>query len=91
MENVTVKWGDGTWGWPEEAPFDRIIVTCAPKVVPTALVEQLAEGGRMVIPVGGTDPQELRVLEKRNGEVDEKKVMLVRFVPMVGGLCGGGN
>lgn len=83
--NVTVKAGDGYRGWPEHAPFDAIIVTCAPDHVPEALVKQLREGGRMIIPVGQAwDCQELCLLEKKNGEIVRKSVLPVRFVPMTG-------
>lgn len=83
-ENVEVREGDGYLGWPEEAPFQGIIVTCAPEAVPEPLQEQLAEGGRMVIPVGGQmEGQTLYVLEKRRGRMVERAVIPVRFVPMV--------
>jgi len=82
-DNISVKVGDGYEGWPEHAPFDAIIVTCAPDHVPAALVDQLAEGGRMVIPVGEQHlPQHLDVLEKKNGAVEREAVLPVRFVPM---------
>ena len=80
--NVHVKIGDGYKGWPEHAPFDAIIVTCAPTDIPKPLVEQLAEGGRMVIPVGEAGDQNLVLLTKRNGAVKKKKIIPVRFVPM---------
>lgn len=80
--NVLTKIGDGYAGWPEHAPFDSIIVTCAPENVPKPLVEQLAEGGRMVIPVGNAGDQKLFVLEKRGGKVRERMIVPVRFVPM---------
>jgi protein-L-isoaspartate(D-aspartate) O-methyltransferase len=81
--NVFVRAGDGYQGWPEHAPFDAIIVTCAPDAVPRPLVEQLKEGGRMVIPVGPDGGvQELYLLEKHGGEVRRKSVLPVRFVPM---------
>ncbi|MEN9574459.1 MAG: hypothetical protein RL514_2314 [Verrucomicrobiota bacterium] len=81
--NVFVKVGDGYQGWPEHAPFDAIIVTCAPDAVPKPLVEQLKEGGRMIIPVGPEGGvQELYLLEKRGGEVKQRAVLPVRFVPM---------
>jgi len=84
-ENINVKSGDGFLGWPEVAPFDRIVVTCAPEEVPQPLKEQLAEGGRIVIPVGPQFPcQMLKVLEKREGRIKEKSVIPVRFVPMRG-------
>jgi len=81
--NVFVRSGDGYLGWPEKAPFDAIIVTCAPEDVPQPLIEQLKEGGRMIIPVGPQGGiQELYLLEKRRGRVDRKAVLPVRFVPM---------
>jgi protein-L-isoaspartate(D-aspartate) O-methyltransferase len=82
-ENVQVRLGDGYLGWPEAAPFDAIIVTCAPEAIPGPLVEQLKEGGRMIIPVGG-ERQELHLLTKREGEVQADAVLPVRFVPMTG-------
>ncbi len=82
-ENIRVKWGDGYQGWPEEAPFDAIIVTAAPPEVPHKLIEQLAVGGKMVIPVGNKW-QELWVMTKLEGEImDKKSILPVRFVPMV--------
>jgi protein-L-isoaspartate(D-aspartate) O-methyltransferase len=66
------------------APFDAVLVTCAPDHVPQPLVDQLAEGGRMIIPVGDGGPQELVLLEKRRGEVHRRDVLPVRFVPMTG-------
>jgi protein-L-isoaspartate(D-aspartate) O-methyltransferase len=76
--------GDGYLGWPEYAPFNAILVTCSPTEVPPALVSQLAEGGKMIIPVGQEGyVQHLFLLEKVNGKIKEKKVMAVRFVPMV--------
>jgi len=84
-DNVTVRIGDGYQGWPEEAPFDAIIVTCAPDAIPDPLVDQLREGGRMIIPVGRQHAtQHLILLEKRDGKVEQKSVMSVRFVPMTG-------
>ncbi len=84
-KNVTVRAGDGYQGWPDHAPFDGIIVTCAPTDIPEPLVEQLAEGGRMVIPVGEQwRAQDLYVLTKKKGEIIKKSVLPVRFVPMTG-------
>jgi protein-L-isoaspartate(D-aspartate) O-methyltransferase len=80
---VHVKIGDGYQGWPEEAPFDAILVTCAPAKVPRPLADQLKEGGRMVIPVGDAWVQELVVLTKKNGRLEEHAIITVRFVPMV--------
>lgn len=84
--SVTVRAGDGYRGWPEEAPFDAIVVTAAPEEVPAPLIEQLAPGGRLVIPVGPAGgAQELLVVEKRpDGSVDRRTVLPVRFVPMTG-------
>ncbi len=81
--NLEVKVGDGYQGWKEHAPFDAIIVTCAPTHVPDALKEQLAEGGIMVIPVGQRYAQELVVLTKKKGKLVEKETIGVRFVPMI--------
>jgi protein-L-isoaspartate(D-aspartate) O-methyltransferase len=82
--NVTVRTGDGYRGWPEEAPFDAIIVTAAPERIPEPLLDQLAPAGRMVIPVGGFF-QELKVFSKdSSGNVTEKDILPVRFVPMTG-------
>lgn len=84
--NIHVKLGDGYKGWPEKAPFDAVIVTCAPEQVPQALVEQLREGGRIIIPVGRAGAvQKLVRGIKKNGRVEAKQVMHVRFVPMVKG------
>jgi protein-L-isoaspartate(D-aspartate) O-methyltransferase len=90
--NVTVKAGDGYQGWPEHAPFDRIIVTAAPPEIPPALVAQLKRGGRMVLPVGRTsETQQLMVLEKSrtSDEIVGRNVIPVRFVPMVEGQESG--
>jgi protein-L-isoaspartate(D-aspartate) O-methyltransferase len=83
-KNVHVKVGDGYKGWPEHAPFDAITVTCAPDHVPKPLIDQLKEGGRMIIPVGSFGDQELYLLEKKNGQLQRRAVLPVRFVPMVG-------
>jgi protein-L-isoaspartate(D-aspartate) O-methyltransferase len=83
-KNVHVKVGDGYKGWSEHAPFDAITVTCAPDHVPQPLVDQLKEGGRMIIPVGGLGDQELYLLEKKNGQLQRRAVLAVRFVPMLG-------
>ncbi len=82
--NVHVRAGDGCQGWPEAAPFDAIIVTCAPEKVPQPLIDQLKDGGRMIIPVGPTWDQELVLLRKQGGRLDQGAVLPVRFVPMTG-------
>jgi protein-L-isoaspartate(D-aspartate) O-methyltransferase len=79
-----VRAGDGYKGWPEAAPFDAIIVTCAPDDVPQPLMNQLKEGGRMIIPVGPVGEQELFLLKKKGGKVEKQAVLPVRFVPMTG-------
>jgi len=81
-KNVHVKFGDGYKGWPEEGPFDAIIVTCAPDKVPQPLVDQIKDGGRMVIPVGDYFAQQLYLLEKKNGQLKQSATLPVRFVPM---------
>lgn len=81
--NVFVKAGDGYQGWEEHAPYDGIIVTCSPTHVPEKLEAQLAEKGRMIIPVGYSYSQELVLLEKKNGKLQKKNVLPVRFVPMI--------
>ncbi len=80
---VNVRNGDGYQGWREHAPFDAIIVTCAPSDVPEPLQDQLAEGGRMIIPVDAGFGQELVHLRKVKGELIRKEVLPVRFVPMI--------
>ena len=85
-ENIQVKIGDGYKGWPEIAPFDAIIVTCAPEKIPGALIEQLKEGGRMIIPVGEEGSvQRLYKVIKEDGQIKTRAEMDVRFVPMVKG------
>ena len=84
--NVLIKYDDGNLGWPEQAPFDAIIVTAAPAAVPGALLEQLADGGRMVLPVGAGDRQELRVIDRDGDEFNEHRLDDVRFVPLCRGL-----
>jgi protein-L-isoaspartate(D-aspartate) O-methyltransferase len=86
LTNVHLRVGDGRRGWPEEAPFDRVLVTAAPATVPEALQAQLAPGGRMVIPVG-PDPelQNLRLFQRGNDGVSATADLLpVRFVPLTG-------
>jgi len=83
---VEVKTGDGYQGWAEYAPFDAIIVTCAPEDVPKPLAEQLKEGGRMVVPVGPeSGPQTLYLFRKQRGKLQSTAVIPVAFVPMVHG------
>lgn len=81
--NVHTRCGDGYDGWPDEAPFDGIIITAAPNTVPRPLLDQLAEGGRLVVPVGKF-VQELMVYHRKKGKIKEKRMIPVRFVPMTG-------
>jgi len=85
--NVTVRLGDGYLGWPEQAPFDRIILTAAPSEVPATLLSQLKPGGRLVAPVGSTpSSQELVLIEKgADGKIRRRPILPVMFVPMVQG------
>lgn len=83
-DNVHVKIGDGYEGWAEHAPFDAIIVTCAPDHIPQPLLDQLADGGRLVIPVGGTYPQELQRITRVGDEYETEFLTSVLFVPMTG-------
>jgi protein-L-isoaspartate(D-aspartate) O-methyltransferase len=82
--NVQVRAGDGYRGWPEHAPFDRIILTAAPPEVPQALIDQLRPGGKLVAPVGDPGEQNLLVIDKgRDGRIQRRSVFPVMFVPMV--------
>lgn len=87
-KNVHVKIGDGYKGWKAFSPFDGIIVTCAPTHIPEPLKEQLAEGGKMVIPVGGRQVQELVLLSKEKGRLVQRSILPVLFVPMLKGNGG---
>ncbi|MFW6289772.1 MAG: protein-L-isoaspartate(D-aspartate) O-methyltransferase [Mariniphaga sp.] len=82
-DNIMTKIGDGYKGWPQYAPFDAIIVTASPERIPEPLKEQLAEGGRMIIPVGDENIQHLVLLRKRKGKIREEQILPVRFVPMI--------
>lgn len=83
-DNVHPKIGDGYLGWPEHAPFDKIIVTCSPENVPKPLVEQLREGGKMIIPLGERYNQVFHLFEKQNGELKATRLINTLFVPMTG-------
>jgi protein-L-isoaspartate(D-aspartate) O-methyltransferase len=82
--NVHCKAGDGYKGWPEHAPFDKIIVTCSPEDVPGPLVEQLKEGGKMIIPLGERFQQAFYLFEKRDGKLVRTRLQPTQFVPMTG-------
>jgi len=86
LMNVFSKHSDGSWGWSPNAPYNAIIVTAAPKVVPPGLLEQLAVGGRMIIPVGSTrGVQELKLYSRSTDGIEEKTLELVSFVPLLDG------
>jgi protein-L-isoaspartate(D-aspartate) O-methyltransferase len=85
--NIRIRCGDGYLGWPEAAPFDRIIVTAAPDHIPQPLVDQLKPGGKMIIPVGRAD-QELVLIEKGEQGISRRSTIPVRFVPMTGRALG---
>jgi protein-L-isoaspartate(D-aspartate) O-methyltransferase len=83
---VRYRYGDGYQGWREEGPFDGILVTAAPRTVPEALIDQLAVGGRLVVPVGGESEQSLMVFDRTEDGVKSETVEQVRFVPLVKGI-----
>ena len=87
--NVHLRTGDGSLGWPEAAPFDGVIVTCAPESVPVLLLDQLKNDGRMLIPVGPLGGQDLFVFQKQGNRLVELAQMPVRFVPMTGAVQHG--
>lgn len=85
LNNIKLKHSDGSWGWEENALYDGIIVTCAPEIIPEELLRQLAPGGRLVIPVGDSTGQSLRVID-RNGDIfEETEMNAVTFVPLLTG------
>ena len=85
FNNIKLKHSDGSWGWEENAPYDGIIVTCAPEEVPQELLRQLAPGGRLVIPVGGSSGQSLRVIDRNGNTFEETELEAVSFVPLLSG------
>ncbi len=92
INNVTTKWGDGTKGWPEQAPFDRIIVTAAAPQVPQALFDQLADNGILIAPVGRTTYEQTLMRYRRKGDkLESEKLWPVRFVPLVDGTVNNGG
>ena len=84
LDTVRLKIGDGSWGWPEYAPFDAMLISAAAPKVPQSLTEQLSEGGRMVIPVGPQAAQELQLVRKQESQFSIEKLEGCRFVPLVG-------
>ncbi len=88
LGNVVTRVGDGFLGWPEQAPFDAILVAAAPRSIPNALLDQLDVGGRLVLPVGGSEAQELRVIDRTASGLEEDVIKQVRFVPLRKGVQG---
>lgn len=89
LMNIEYRYGDGCEGWPEKGPFDAIIVTAAPAVLPKTLMQQLVDGGRMIVPVGAVDGEQKLCLIQRVGDDFEKHVLeSVKFVPLLGGTLG---
>lgn len=88
LTNVVTRFGDGFKGWPEVAPFDRIIATAAARDVPTSLVRQLTDGGVMIIPIGPSGNQTITKIVRRGDSFDASPLMPVRFVPMLSGTEG---
>ena len=84
VRNVSLLTGDGTLGWREYAPYDAILVSAGSPTIPQPLVEQLGEGGRMLIPLGGQDVQTLVVLTRKDGNIVREDMLPVRFVPLLG-------
>ena len=82
--NIVFKMFDGTYGWPDQAPFDAIMVTAAAKEIPEALIKQLGDEGRLVAPAGGADKQKLIVLTKKGDRVSKREIGDCKFVPLVG-------
>ncbi len=85
LNTIRLKHSDGSWGWEENAPYDGIIVTCAPEQIPAELLKQLAPGGRLVIPVGGSAEQSLRVIDRNGNTFEETELDAVSFVPLLSG------
>ena len=86
IDNVRMRHGDGEKGWPEHAPYDGILVAAAPASVPSALIDQLGDGGRLVIPLGHGGAQDLKLITREGDQLEEQILERVAFVPMVSGL-----
>lgn len=86
LRNVRAKHSDGSWGWPEHGPYNGILVTAAPEEIPAGLIEQLADGGRMIIPVGPSGQQELTLIERKGMTCERSVIDTVSFVPLLGGV-----
>ena len=88
LNNVLTRYSDGGWGWPEKAPFDAIIVTAAPEELPTSLLEQLVDGGKLIIPIGKKGNQELLFFQRVGNKFHKKSLEKVSFVPLLNGRSG---
>ena len=86
LRNIEFKHDDGSLGWADRGPFDAIITTAAPRQVPVGLPSQLADGGRLIIPIGGDDYQELKLIRREGSQFTEQILDKVRFVPLLVGL-----
>jgi protein-L-isoaspartate(D-aspartate) O-methyltransferase len=84
VTNVSMLLGDGTLGWREYAPYDAVLVSAGAPSVPEPLLAQIAEGGRMLVPIGTREEQRLVMYRRVNGQLEQKEVAPVRFVPLVG-------
>lgn len=82
--NIVFKMFDGTYGWPDQAPFDAILITASAPEIPDSLVKQLGDGGRLVAPIGGADKQKLVVLTKKGDRVRRRDLVNCKFVPLIG-------
>jgi len=82
--NIVFKMFDGTYGWPDQAPFDAILITASAREIPESLIKQLGDGGRLVAPIGETDKQKLVVLTKKGDRVSRKNLGDCKFVPLIG-------
>lgn len=88
LNNILTRYSDGGWGWPEKAPFDAIIVTAAPEQLPSSLLEQLVDGGKLIIPMGKQGEQELLFFQRIGNKFHKKTLEKVSFVPLVSGRSG---
>lgn len=86
LHNITTRLGDGAKGWPEQAPFERILVTAAAETVPDTLCMQLSDGGILVAPVGGRSVQEIWRIRRQGDALESERLLPVRFVPLVAGM-----
>ena len=86
ISNIHLQHGDGMLGWKQHAPFNAILVAAAPSFVPEELLKQLADGGRLIIPIGSCDGQKLMLYTKNQNEIIEREIQSVKFVPLLSGI-----